>query len=135
MKIKFRVWDKRNNRMIKPKKFATVIPVLDFNGNLGVMDTYKNWHWHGIVPENEYELMLFTGLQDKNGKEIYEGDICNCREYECFGKIEWNEDNAGFYFYVVVEGGGFDEERLYEYADELEVIGNIYENPELLEGN
>lgn len=32
MKIKFRVWDKVNNRMIKPKKFATVIPVLDFNG-------------------------------------------------------------------------------------------------------
>jgi uncharacterized phage protein (TIGR01671 family) len=75
----------------------------------------------------------YTGLKDKNGKEIYEGDICNCREYECFGKIEWNEDNAGFYFYVVVEGGGFDEECLYEYADELEVIGNIYDNPELLE--
>ena len=75
MKIKFRVWDKRNNRMIKPKKFATVIPVLDFNGNLGVMDTYKNWHWYGIVPENEYELMLFIGSHDKNGKEIYEVDI------------------------------------------------------------
>ena len=58
MKIKFRVWDKKNNRMIKPKNFATVIPVIDFNGNLGVMDTYKNWHWHGIVPEDEYELML-----------------------------------------------------------------------------
>jgi uncharacterized phage protein (TIGR01671 family) len=76
----------------------------------------------------------YTGLKDKNGTEIFEGDICNCREYECFGKIEWNEDNAGFYFYVVVEGGGFDEERLYEYADELEVIGNIHDNPELLGG-
>lgn len=34
MKIKFRVWDKRNNRMIMPRKFATIKPVIDFNGYL-----------------------------------------------------------------------------------------------------
>jgi uncharacterized phage protein (TIGR01671 family) len=102
--------------------------------------------WNGVEYKHyihdelyEYEVDRgtvgqYTGLKDKNGTEIYEGDICNCREYECFGKIEWNEDNAGFYFYVVVEGGGFDEECLYEYADELEVIGNIHDNPELLGG-
>ena len=103
----------------------------------------KWWSWQELRESDlntifrhpeRYHLMQYTGLKDKNGVEIYEGDICNCREYECFGKIEWNEDNAGFYFYVVVEDGGFDEERLYEYADELEVIGNIYENPELLAG-
>jgi len=77
----------------------------------------------------------YTGLKDKNGKEIYEGDICNCREYECFGKVEWNNEEAGFYFCVVMEGGGFEEEHLYDYVDELEVIGNIYENPALIEGS
>ena len=89
---------------------------------------------HRVVQVDPATVGQYTGLKDKNGTEIYEGDICNCREYECFGKIEWNEDNAGFYFYVVVEGGGFDEERLYEYADELEVIGNVHDNPELLGG-
>jgi uncharacterized phage protein (TIGR01671 family) len=75
----------------------------------------------------------YTGLKDKNGRKIYEGDICYCREYECFGKVKWNEDEAGFFFCVAYEGGGFEEERLYEYVDELEVIGNIHDNPELLE--
>ena len=80
----------------------------------------------------------FTGLKDKNGKEIYEGDVCNCRlyncrEYECFGKIKWSNDEAAFLFCIVCDGGGYEEEWLYEYADALEVIGNIYENPELLE--
>lgn len=77
-----------------------------------------------------------TGLKDKNGKEIYEGDVCNCRlyncrEYECFGKIKWSNDEAAFFFCIVCDGGGYEEEWLYEYADALEVIGNIYENPEL----
>jgi hypothetical protein len=40
-KIKFRVWDKVNNRMMMPEKFATVIPVLDFNGNLGIKGVTK----------------------------------------------------------------------------------------------
>ena len=67
--------DKRNNRMIMPRKFATIKPVIDFNGNLGVMDTYKNWHWHGIVPEDEYELMLLQAYKiktaEKSIKEIF----------------------------------------------------------------
>lgn len=85
-----------------------------------------------VIPET---VGQYTGLKDKNGKEIYEGDICNCREYECFGKVEWNNEEAGFYFCVVMEGGGFEEERLYDYIDELTVIGNIYDNPELLEAS
>ena len=133
MKIKFRVWDKRNNRMINPKKFATVIPVLDFNGNLGVMDTYKNWHWHGIVPENEYELMFFTGRHDKNGREIYEEDLVAVADYaswEGLYKVIWDEENS---MYMIEDAFG-DREKLCEFEEYL-VKGNIYENPELLEGN
>ena len=76
---------------------------------------------------NEVELMQYTGLKDKNGKEIYEGDIVKNRHY----------------VFVV----GFDEGRIYAkqlgieykcylynlfFEAALEVIGNIYENPELL---
>jgi len=138
MKIKFRVWDKRNNRMIMPRKFATIRPVIDFNGNLGVMDTYKNWHWHGIVPEDEYELMLFTGLQDKNGREIYEGDILKDTDNE----IYYVDFIRGcFYLKTNYKGSpnlGWTEwlpmceiDRLANPV-EFEIIGNIYENPELL---
>ena len=75
----------------------------------------------------------YTGLTDKNGKRIFEGDICNCRKFECVGKIEWCEYDASFDFYVLCGGGVYDSENLYDYADELEIIGNCYDNPELLE--
>ncbi len=79
-------------------------------------------------------ICQYTGLTDKNGRKIFEGDIVNCAEYECCGNISWNESEAGFYFCVLLDGGGFEEENLYDYVDELEVIGNIFDNPELLEG-
>lgn len=73
------------------------------------------------------------GLKDKNGNMIWENDIVNCLNKECCGYIGWNEDEAGFYFNVLFEDGKFEEEHVYDYQDCMEVIGNIFENPELLE--
>ncbi len=74
-----------------------------------------------------------TELKDKNGKLIWENDIVNCLSEECCGYIGWNESEVGFYFNVLLEDGGFEEEHIYDYQDWIEVIGNIIDNPELLE--
>ncbi len=88
---------------------------------------------------NEVKPMQCTGLKDKNGKLIYEGDIINgtCGVY--WGKmiVKFNENEAKFYMYRVdkryidLHFHGKNQEDNFE----LEVIGNIYENPELLEDN
>ena len=74
-----------------------------------------------------------TGLKDKNGKLIWENDIVNCPNVERCGYIGWNESEAGFYFNALLEDGGFEEEHIYDYQDCMEVIGNTFDNPELLE--
>lgn len=81
------------------------------------------------IPDEQY-IMQYTGLKDKNGKEIYEGDILelNKGEYE---EVIWKEDEACFAIrdvdaYITC---GLLEKDSEEY---LEVIGNIYENLELL---
>ncbi|KZE66776.1 hypothetical protein AWM68_20260 [Fictibacillus phosphorivorans] len=82
----------------------------------------------GLFEFDDVELMQFTGLKDKNGKEVYEGDVIIGEPgFPC--KVEWDIDNACFYApannipLVAVSASNFKRR---------EVIGNIYENPELL---
>ncbi|HBM3744633.1 TPA: YopX family protein [Listeria innocua] len=78
-------------------------------------------------------LMQYTGLKDKNGKKIFEGDIVNCKFFD-----RMVGDIAGVINFTdcVWAVSDFKNKRLYQSidVDNIEIIGNIHENPELLEG-
>jgi len=132
--IKFRLWDKEKNRMIYPVYQSRALKNqarheclhLYPDSSCSLFDNDKEDMIFAIQPDETNRIMQFTGLKDNNGKEIYEGDIVsiiinnvNKGKYE----IKWNE----YKWYPFSEG----IPPIYT-GTKLEVIGNIYENPDLL---
>jgi hypothetical protein len=78
-----------------------------------------------IIPET---IGQYTGLTDKNGKKIFEGDIVEYKEE--YGEIAYDDEQA--MFSVLFDTWCTDFDHIYSY--ELEVIGNIHDNPEFLKG-
>ena len=126
--IKFRIWDIENKEMLKVQE-------LDFESTFyGGRIAIRPDQYNDYFDTEDMILMQYTGIDDKNGKEIYEGDIVVDKEDEVMGEITWNEEEASFYFSILYENGTYEEEKLNDWASVLEVIGNIYDNPELLGG-
>ncbi len=116
--IKFRVWDKNTKRMWYPVAY-------DWRDNCAMMKDgfllYKS------------DIQQYTGIKDKNNRSVFEGDIVKYdgiedgKPYYCVGEIFWNEAYCGWRI----------REDVYmpiPTTPWIEVIGNIYENPDLLKG-
>ena len=81
---------------------------------------------------DESTVCQFTGLLDKNGKEIYEGDILEVSD-EMYAKVVWNKEKASFeyeYLYPTQIANTFYELNM----PYLSIVGNIHDNPELMKG-
>lgn len=122
--IKFRVWDKEEKKMILSKNVTDSINIFA----------------RGCLSSN-IELMQYTGVKDKNGTEIYEGDIVE------FNDVEYSDSPSQKF--TIRSGEDFHRDCCYlqnineyidqyikdngEYPDDsIEIVGNIYENPKLI---
>jgi len=119
--IKFRAWNIEDKEMIGNPSLWTD----DFTNNINEYFIY----WQKVVEENEKMVfMQYTGLKDKNGKEIYEGDILEWENWRGLirGAVVWDNEKA---MYFAKCGKYFAQGQDFHLT---KIIGNIYENQELL---
>jgi uncharacterized phage protein (TIGR01671 family) len=139
--IKFRAWDKDEKCMVEVNDLFGIphgITCVSFPSSIPYQVRGL-----GMIIEPDFILMQYTGLKDKNGVEIYSDDIVYAHANDSHGIIRegthyyYDEyDKQGIWgWYIEDAKDPNDKEPLFPQTDKyLEVIGNIYENPELLEG-
>lgn len=95
---------------------------------VGQYNEYNQYY----ITDNE-TIGQYTGFKDKNGVKIYEGDIVNC--YDRNFIVEFRKERGGFFPFACGDGCGCCEDEVissYGLETSAKVIGNIYDNPELL---
>jgi uncharacterized phage protein (TIGR01671 family) len=156
--FKFRMWNKVNNKFISPFRFEcdnyykdTGMVLLDFNGKIRIAEYSKgngdnsaSSVYSEVDNADNYVVQQYTGLTDSKGNRIYEGDIIKEHHFEDWG------DKIGYEYIGIVVYKEYSDDILYAgyktipaknqntkfrgnaIQSDCEVIGNVFENPELL---
>lgn len=127
--IKFRAWDNVKDRMYYIGEEDDVVFHLESNGIIATDITEDEEEFRTL---HHLKYMQYTGLNDKNGNPIYEGDIVKISDHPFQGSIDINGNYEVYYNeYTELSCGGWYLFRMKHYA---EVIGNKFENRNLLKG-
>lgn len=131
---RYRAWDKENSRMVYPSADDVYFELTDDGINILDMSVEP---FDDVFPHLDAVLMQSTGLKDKNGVEIFEGDVIGSQNkdrsnwYVSHHKIVWHD--TGFVGKQICSSSFIGLEHWTRGENGYVVIGNIYENPELLE--
>lgn len=120
--IKFRAY-------VKNLKLLVPVEQIDFKFKTVEVDLSYGYGSTSEYDIDEVELMQFIGLRDKNDKEIYESDVVKVEDYVAV--IKWNVETCRFV--INAQGEHLVCDFDYYYGKELEIIGNIHDNPEFME--
>lgn len=130
---KYRAWDKVSRRMIVDEQ--EFIPLIVTNKGVFRLSPHYGENLYEKICLNRFEIMQSTGMKDKNGTEIYEGDIVKPVSFASWiGVVKYSSENAA---YILDDHNNefIRSENVYlsQFNEGLEIIGNIYENVNLIE--